>query len=143
MPNLTRYQAGYILLLWTMTKGCTMEENENQLPSKQEPTSDEIELFAEDAMHFVEIDTKAFTGTVVSLKDMPGTRVVGVFATEGPAQMFKTLKLFKLAQMDPRKIDDIEQLTFKELGDALDQWMSKSMKAGNNDNEEATDDDFN
>ena len=106
-------------------------------------TSVGTELFAEGAMHFVEISTKAFTGTVVSLQDMPGTRVVGVFATEGPAQMFKTLKLFKLAQMDPRKIDDIEQLSFKELGDALDQWMSKSMKAGNNDNEEATDADFN
>ena len=120
-----------------------MEENEKQLPSSQELTSDETELFAEGAMHFVEIDTKAFTGTVVSLQDMPGARVVGVFATEGPAQMFKTLKLFKLAQMDPRKIDDIEQLSFKELGDALDQWMSKSMKAGKNDNEEATDNDFN
>ena len=107
------------------------------------PTSDSTELYAEDAMQFVEIDTKAFSGTVVSIKDMPGSRVVSVFATEGPAQMFKTLKLFKLAQMDPRKIDEIEQLTFKELGDALDQWMSKSMKAGNNDNEEATDDDFN
>lgn len=120
-----------------------MEKNENQKPKGQEPTLGETELFAEDAMHFVEIETKAFTGTVVSLKDMPGTRVIGVFATEGPAQMFKTLKLFKLAQMDPRKIEDIEQLTFSELGDALDQWMAKSMKAGNNDNEEADDADFN
>ena len=110
------------------------------------PTLDSTELYAEDAMQFVEIDTKAFSGTVVSVKDMPGTRVVSVFATEGPAQMFKTLKLFKLAQMDPRKIDEIEQLTFKELGDALDQWMAKSMHAkedGSNDNAEATDNDFN
>ena len=106
------------------------------------PTLDSTELYAEDAMQFVEIETRAFSGTVVSIKDMPGTRVVGVFATEGPAQMFKTLKLFKLAQMDPRKIEEIEQLTFKELGDALDQWMAKSMK-GSNDNEEATDADFN
>jgi len=110
------------------------------------PTLDSTELYAEDAMQFVEIDTKAFSGTVVSIKDMPGTRVVSVFATEGPAQMFKTLKLFKLAQMDPRKIDEIEQLTFKELGDALDQWMAKSMRGkedGSNDNAEATDNDFN
>jgi hypothetical protein len=81
-------------------------------------------------MQFVEIDTKAFSGTVVSIKDMPGSRVVSVFATEGPAQMFKTLKLFKLAQM----------------GDALDQWMAKSMHSkedGSNDNAEAKDDDFN
>ena len=106
------------------------------------PITDSTELFAEDAMQFVEIETKAFSGTAVSIKDMPGSRVVGVFATEGPAQMFKTLKLFKLAQMDPRKIDEIEELTFRELGDALDQWMSKSMK-GDNDNEEATDTDFN
>lgn len=97
-------------------------------------------------MHFVEIDTEAFSGKVVSLKDMPGARVVGVFATEGPAQMFKTLKLFKLAQMDPRKIEEIEQLTFRELGDALDQWMAKSMrdgKSGSNDIEEVDDADFN
>ena len=123
-----------------------MEDNEQQLPSKQELTSDEIELFVEDAMQFVEIDTKAFSGTAVSVKDMPGARVVGIFATEGPAQMFKTLKLFKLAQMDPRKIEEIEQLTFGELGDALDQWMSKSMRGkedGSNDNAEAKDDDFN
>jgi hypothetical protein len=128
-----------------MTKGCIVVEH-NKHEGEKTPsnlTSVGTELFAEGAMHFVEISTKAFTGTVVSLQDMPGTRVVGVFATEGPAQMFKTLKLFKLAQMDPRKIDDIEQLSFKELGDALDQWMSKSMKAGNNDNEEATDADFN
>lgn len=119
-----------------------MEENEKQLPNKQEPTSDETESYAEDAMNFVEIDTKAFEGTVVSLKDMPGEKVINLFATEGPTQMYKTLKLFKLAQMDPRKIEIIEQLTFSELGDALDQWMAKSMK-GNNDNEEATDADFN
>jgi hypothetical protein len=128
-----------------MTKGCIVVEH-NKHEGEKTPsnlTSVGTELFAEGAMHFVEISTKAFTGTVVSLQDMPGTKVVGVFATEGPAQMFKTLKLFKLAQMDPRKIDDIEQLSFKELGDALDQWMSKSMKAGNNDNEEATDADFN
>lgn len=93
-------------------------------------------------MHFVEIETEAFSGTLVSLKDMPGVKVIGVFATEGPAQMFKTLKLFKLAQMDPRKIEEIEQLTFSELGDALDQWMAKSMK-GSNDIEEEDDADFN
>lgn len=96
-------------------------------------------------MHFVEIETEAFSGRVVSLKDMPGTKVIGVFATEGPAQMFKTLKMFKLAQMDPRKIDEIEQLTFGELGDALDQWMAKSMRgeSGSNDIEEVDDADFN
>jgi hypothetical protein len=123
-----------------------MEEHENTKPRALEQTLDTTELFAEDAMKFVEIDTKAFSGTVVSVKDMPGSKVVGIFATEGPAQMFKTLKLFKLAQMDPRKIDEIEQLTFKELGDALDQWMAKSMRGkedGSNDNAEAKDDDFN
>lgn len=126
-----------------MVKSNKKPEGEHN-PSK--PTSDEIELFAEDAMQFVEIDTKAFSGTAVSVKDMPGARVVGIFATEGPAQMFKTLKLFKLAQMDPRKIDEIERLTFGELGDALDQWMAKSMRGkedGSNDNAEAKDDDFN
>jgi hypothetical protein len=142
--NLTRYQGGYILLLWTMTKGCIVVEHNKHEGEKtpSSPITDSTELFAEDAMQFVEIETKAFSGTAVSIKDMPGSRVVGVFATEGPAQMFKTLKLFKLAQMDPRKIDEIEELTFRELGDALDQWMSKSMK-GDNDNEEATDTDFN
>jgi hypothetical protein len=130
-----------------MTKGCIVVERKQEgekTPSS--PTTDTTELYAEDAMQFVEIDTKAFSGTVVSIKDMPGSRVVSVFATEGPAQMFKTLKLFKLAQMDPRKIDEIEQLTFKELGDALDQWMAKSMHSkedGSNDNAEAKDDDFN
>ena len=119
-----------------------MEEQTNGETTPSNPTSVGTELFAEGAMHFVEIDTEAFEGTVVSLKDMPGEKVIGVFATEGPAQMFKTLKLFKLAQMDPRKIELIEQLTFGELGDALDQWMAKSMK-GSNDNEEATDADFN
>lgn len=99
-------------------------------------------------MRFVEIETEAFEGTVVSLKDMPSEKVISVFATNGPAQMFKTLKLFKLAQMDPRKIERISELTFGELGEALDQWMSKSMKSGrdiglDNDNEEATDADFN
>ncbi len=129
-----------------MTEGCIVEER-NKHEGENFPSSpilDTTELFAEGAMHFVEVETKAFSGTVVSLRDMPGTRVIGVFATEGPAQMFKTLKLFKLAQMDPRKIDDIEQLTFRELGDALDQWMAKSMReSGSNDNEEARDADFN
>jgi hypothetical protein len=130
-----------------MTEGCIVEERESRGRKPSEPTLDSTELFAEGAMHFVEIKTEAFTGTVVSLKDMPGTKVIGVFATEGPAQMFKTLKLFKLAQMDPRKIDQIEQLTFRELGDALDQWMAKSMREGrelgSNDIEEADDADFN
>jgi len=131
-----------------MTEGCIVVERNKHEGEKtpSSPTTDTTELYAEDAMQFVEIDTKAFSGTVESIKDMPGSRVVGVFATEGPAQMFKTLKLFKLAQMDPRKIDEIEQLTFRELGDALDQWMAKSMHAkedGSNDNEEATDNDFN
>lgn len=93
---------------------------------KTEVTTENIEKSVVTSLPTVVIDTPAFKTTAYGLYDLPGMKVMHVLAMSEGEKMQGFVDMFKLAMLEPAKIDELEYLSFNELGDVLSQWMERS-----------------
>lgn len=89
----------------------------------EEPSEEELGL---ESPKLVTINTDAFKAEAISLYDMPGDQVLGVFSATGAGQMPKMVDLLRLSINDPTKADYLSILSFRELSEVVAQWIAKS-----------------
>ena len=75
----------------------------------------------------VHIETESFTADVIEMYEMPSKRVMPLMTLTGPEQMEEMLDLFKLAVVDPKKVAELEALSFGEMSGLLTKWYMGSI----------------
>lgn len=72
------------------------------------------------------VETEKFTAQAINMYDMPSMKVLDIMVSTGQAQMVKMIELFRLAIINPKKVEDIDILSFNELVEAVGVWVNQS-----------------
>lgn len=76
----------------------------------------------------VHLETEMFDAWAVAFFAMPGLKIIEVMLTPEEMRTPVFMELFKLALQDPRKAQDLEVLTFRELQNLIATWLLLSNK---------------
>lgn len=71
----------------------------------------------------VHLETEMFDAWAIAFFAMPGLKVLEVMLTPEDMRTPAFMELFKLALQDPRKAQDLEVLTFRELQKLIGTWL--------------------
>lgn len=80
-----------------------------------------------DLIPTVYIESGEFSGDVIKLYELPHKMVNEAMSAQGgPTQMTAMLEVFRLAVVDPKKLEPLEYMSFTNVVEVLSQWTMKS-----------------
>jgi hypothetical protein len=68
-------------------------------------------------------DFKAFA---IEMYELPSGIVLDMLAEQGPSQLGAMLEMLRLAMVDPKDVERLEELSFNQLTQVLYQWYNGS-----------------
>ena len=94
---------------------------------QEEPNESDIaSLDFEIPLTIITVEVGGVEYRAIDLYELPFAKVAGTITVHGPKQLFEIIKLFKLALIDPKQAEKINELPFNEVTRLAGTWASES-----------------